>query len=186
MNHEIFDIKPLETMPKDVRSGDVVSIYFPNTKLTGHINSVKPWGRHKNSDIREGDDYLLCLLSSEGNSESLGVRTPQYGINTQKSTFIGKETIGYSIVQRHWDYQIKGYEKTGLVHISDIFKKDSMGQETFEKIHGNNLLQGETIDGKHEIKGLLLAINNYGPSAGLIMYSDENRKYIENAVVFGI
>ncbi|MCW8966435.1 MAG: hypothetical protein OQK82_07095 [Candidatus Pacearchaeota archaeon] len=186
MNHELFDIKPLDTMPEDVRSGDVVSIYFPNTKVTGHINTVKPWGRHKHSDIRDGDDYLLCLLSSEGNSEGLGIRTPQYGINTQESTFLGKSVIGYSIVQRHWDYQIKGYKKSGLVHISDIFRKEEselFGK--FDKIHGNNLLQGETIDGQHKIKGLLLAINNYGPTAGLLMYSDQNGEYIENAVVLG-
>ena len=179
MNHTLFDIKPFKKMEDDVHDGDIVSIYFDHTKLTGHIQSVTPWTTHSKDHIDKDDNYTLSLHNSEGSSENLQLNFLQYGINSEKGTISNRHwltdkmrtipAIGYSIVKRQWDYQIDGFIP-GKVHCG-------FGLGTYP-------INGETDKDKYKIKGVLLNNRkNFGPSAGILMYADPKGKYVDKVLM---
>jgi hypothetical protein len=183
MNHTLDNIQPFKNMREEVRSGDVITIYFPHTKITGHIRDNAPWSASYESARFDEDDFLLSLHSNEGSSEDMPFNLPCYGINCSEGTLTQKvkdyhhnagelikiKAKGYSIIQRQWDYQIDGFIP-GKVHCG-------FGIGTYP-------LNGETDETHHKIKGVLMNDRkNYGPSAGIIMYADSEGKYIDKALI---
>jgi len=178
MNHSLYTILPLKKMEDDVHDGDIVSIYFDHTKLTGHIKGKVPWGQKSISVIQDDDDFLLSLHCSEGNSDGLDLRLPQYGINSKRGTIsqyleykdktVSVQAIGYSVVQRQWDYQIDGFIP-GKVHCGFGL--------------GIDPINGETDKDHYKIKGMLFAKTNFGPAAGILMYADPKGKYIDKILM---
>jgi hypothetical protein len=180
MNHSLEKILPFEKMPEDVRSGDIVTIFFPHTKITGHIRDNAPWSSSYKSVYFEEDDFLLSLHSNEGDSEDLPFNLPCYGINCSEGTLTQKvkdyypdagelikiKAVGYSIVQRQWDWRIEGFIP-GKVHCGGL--------------NGYYPLEGETDSGI-KIKGLMRAKYNGGPIGGVLMYADPSEAYINKAI----